>query len=146
MNAGPILILEDDENDAYLLIRALHRNKIQDPVAVRPDGTAGVAHLSGEGPYADRNQFPWRSVLIVDIKMPKMTGLEFLEWLKGHPEFSVIPTLIFSSSDLAADVERAYKSGANSFLVMPGNFADLESLVNAISEYWQRCIVPKDRN
>jgi CheY-like chemotaxis protein len=146
MNTGLILILEDDENDAFLLIRALHKNKIQGPILVLPDGTAGVAYLKGEGPYADRIQFPWPRVLIVDIKMPKMNGLEFLEWLKKDPEFSIIPTLILSSSNQAADVARAYKSGANSFLVKPGNFADLESLVKVISEYWQRCIVPKDRN
>jgi two-component system, response regulator len=143
VSASPILILEDNEDDAALLIKALRKNGIDHPVVVLPDGVEGSAYLSAQGKYGNRSRYPLPRVLIVDIKMPRMNGLEFLEWLKSHPGFQVIPTLVLSSSRIESDVVKAYRLGVNSYMVKPTNFADLESLVNIISEYWQRCVVPE---
>jgi CheY-like chemotaxis protein len=143
MGSTPIVILEDNEDDARLLLKALQKNGINDPTIVLPDGVEGAAYLSGQGKYADRRLYPLPRVLIVDMKMPRMNGLEFLQWLKSHPGFRVIPTLVLSSSQLESDVKQAYGFGINSYMVKPTNFDDLQSLVKVISDYWQRCVVPR---
>lgn len=142
MSPSPILVLEDNEDDAKLLIKALQKNGIDTPVVILPDGVEGAAYLAGQGKYSDRRRYPLPCVLIVDIKMPRMGGLEFLDWLKANPGFQVIPTLVLSSSQVESDVSRAYRSGANSYMVKPTNFADLQDLVKVIADYWQRCVVP----
>jgi CheY-like chemotaxis protein len=137
-----ILLLEDDPNDVLLLKRALQKNGIQNPVQVLPDGIEGIAYFSRTGKYADRDQFPLPRVMIIDLKMPRMGGLEFLQWLKDHPEFRIIPTLVLSSSRENVDVAKAYALGANSYMVKPANFQDLENLIKIIHEYWQRSVTP----
>jgi CheY-like chemotaxis protein len=139
---GPILVLEDNEDDAALLKRALQKNGITSPVIVLNDGNEGVAYLSGKGEYGDRDLFPVPNVLIIDLKMPKMGGLDFLRWLKGHPEFRVIPTIVLSSSMQDRDVLTAYQLGANSYHVKPSSFEDFQALVKTVYSYWQCCVIP----
>lgn len=137
-----ILLLEDDPNDALLLQRALRKNNILNPVHVVRDGLEGIDYLAGLGKYADREKYPFPNVLILDIKMPRMTGLEFLEWIKRHPQYRVIPTLILSSSQEAVDVAQAYALGANSYMVKPAKIDDLQELARIVHEYWIRCVSP----
>jgi CheY-like chemotaxis protein len=143
--AYTILILEDDPNDVILLKRALQKNNILNPVQVLQDGVDGVDYLKGEGPYSDRVRFPFPRFIIMDLKMPRMGGLEVLQWLKDHPEYQVIPTLVLSSSKLPNDILAAYKLGANSYMVKPGNFDDLQLLIKNVYEYWALCTKPDPR-
>ena len=141
-----ILVLEDDPNDALLLRLALEKNQIHNPLQIVRDGIEGVAYLTGNGKFADRRLYPVPKVIILDLKMPRMGGLEVLQFLEKNPELRVIPTLVLSSSNEDSDVARAYAAGANTYLVKPGKFEDLQSLIKTVHEYWSRAIKPRNGN
>ncbi len=131
-----ILVAEDSSDDALLLLRALRKNNIDNPVQIVRDGEEAIAYLEGIGPYADRNQFPRPKFMILDLKMPRKSGLDVLDWLKKHPKFQVIPTLILSTSKEHRDVVNAYRLGASSYMVKPSTFTDLQQMVKVIHDYW----------
>src|SRR5687767_6869400 len=112
-----ILIVEDDPNDVLFLKRALKKSQIENPVCTLSNGEEAIAYLSGIGDYADRITHPFPKVIILDLKMPRKGGLEVLEWLRDHPQYRVIPTIILTSSKLNEDVIKAYGLGANSYMV-----------------------------
>jgi len=141
-----ILLVEDDENDAMLLRMAFERNGIVNPVQWVKDGLEAVAYLNGEGIYADRAKYPFPEVLLVDLKMPRMTGLELLAWINEHPEFRVIPTIVMTSSRQELDIESAYKLGANTYLTKPIAFDDLAKMVNLTHAYWAMSAKPKPKH
>jgi CheY-like chemotaxis protein len=138
-----ILLVEDEENDATLVKMAFEKNGITNPVQWVNDGLEAVAYLNGNGAYANRELFPFPEVLILDLKMPRMTGLELLAWLREHPEFRVIPTIIMSSSRQDPDVEKAYNLGANSYMIKPSSFEELARVVKLAHEYWAASVKPK---
>lgn len=138
-----ILLVEDDLNDVLFLKRALGKNAINNPVTVLPDGEEAIAYLSGVGKYADRMTHPFPKVIMLDLKMPRRGGLEVLEWLKEHPQFRVIPTIVLTSSKINEDVAKAYGLGANSYMVKPSNFDDLQKMMKVAHEYWSFCLKPE---
>jgi CheY-like chemotaxis protein len=141
----PILVVEDNPDDFYLLKRAFMKNGIRNPVHWVQDGLEAIEYLQGQGRYADREENPLPKVVVVDLKMPRLGGLEFLEWVKSHPSLSLLPVLVMSSSNLDVDVGRAYQLGANSFFVKPTTFDDLYKLTKTIHEYWVECVEPSKR-
>jgi CheY-like chemotaxis protein len=138
-----ILLMEDDEDDAWLLQRALTRVGLTNFHVVR-DGEDGLAYLTGCGKYSDRKRYPIPGFIITDLKMPLMSGLEVLQWLRADPDFRTLPTLVLTSSKAASDVATAYGFGANSYLVKPSSFDDLEKLGRLIRDYWERCELPPE--
>jgi CheY-like chemotaxis protein len=143
MDAGaPILIAEDDENDAYIVKRALQEAGATCPVHFCKDGLDVQAYLCGEGPYYDRTQFalPW--LVITDLKMPRMDGLELLKWLRSDTDCGFIPTIMLSASAQFSDIEQAYRLGANSYLVKPSGYKDLVEAMKLIVGYWGMCARP----
>ena len=141
-----ILLVEDDENDAMLLRMAFQKNSIANPVQWVKDGLEAVAYLNGDGAYADRAKYPFPEVLLVDLKMPRMTGLELLAWINEHPEFRVIPTIIMTSSRQELDIEHAYKLGANTYMTKPIAFDQLAQMVKLTHEYWAMSAKPKPKH
>jgi|SRR6185312_2500706 len=139
----PILIAEDDENDAIILERALRKVGFENPFRFCKDGTEVVAYLCREGEYRDIRQFPFPRVLITDIKMPKMNGLEILKWLYNHPECNLIPKIVLTASKQDSDIQEAYKWGANSYLVKPGGYEELTRMLRLVFDYWNVCEKPK---
>jgi CheY-like chemotaxis protein len=137
-----ILVAEDDENDVLFLTRALRRIPIENPLQICSDGEQVIKYLKGEPPFSDRVTYPFPVVLFLDIKMPKVSGLEVLRWLNEHPDCSVIPTIVFTSSRLESDVRMAYKLGANSYIVKTPSFDELQKLIKVVCEYWGRCERP----
>lgn len=140
-----ILLVEDDENDATLVQLAFKKNDIPNPIQWVKDGSEAVAYLDGEGAYADRNLYPFPEVLLVDLKMPRMSGLELLAWIRDHPEFRVIPTIIMTASKLDADIEKAYSLGANTYMVKPPSLDQLAKMVKVTHEYWSLSVKPKTK-
>jgi DNA-binding response OmpR family regulator len=134
--------MEDDGNDAWLLKRALRRLEIPNPVHVVTDGEEGISYLLGTGRYADREAYPLPCFIITDLKMPRKSGLEVLEWLSKHSEFRVVPTLVLTSSKEQSDICKAYGFGANSYMVKPTDFHHLETMVKLIHDYWNACEKP----
>src|SRR5580704_6464304 len=137
-----ILLVEDEENDAMLLKMALKRNNILNPIHWVNDGLEAIAYLNGEGAYANHALYPFPEVLIVDLKMPRMNGLELLQWIRDHSNYKVIPTIIMSSSRQDSDIEKAYALGANTYMVKPSSFDELAKMVKLAHEYWAASVKP----
>lgn len=137
-----ILIVEDQPDDVFLLKRALTREGINNPVHVVHDGKEAVDYFQGAGEFSDRSRFPFPSVIFSDLKMPRMDGFEVLEWLRNHPECSVIPIIILTSSKLEADIRKAYALGANAYLVKPSGLDELQAIVRDTYNFWSRCEKP----
>jgi len=137
-----ILLVEDEENDAKLVQMAFKKNNIVNPVQWARDGLEAIAYLNGDGAYADRNQHPFPEVLILDLKMPRMGGLELLTWIREHPEFRVIPTIIMTSSRQHSEIEKAYNLGANTYMIKPSSFEELAKNVKLIHDYWAASLKP----
>jgi CheY-like chemotaxis protein len=141
----PILLVDDDENDVLLTRMAFEKIGLPNRIHWARDGVEAVAYLNGEGIYTDRHLYPFPEVLIVDLKMPRMTGLELLAWLRDHPEYRVIPTIILTSSRLDADIEKAYNLGANTYMLKPASLDDLAKMVKAVHNYWAVSEKPKTK-
>ncbi|WP_207482382.1 response regulator [Arenibaculum pallidiluteum] len=133
----PILLVEDDPNDQLLIRRAFAKAKLMNPLLVVEDGDAAVAYLAGEGAYADRSENPLPAVMLLDLKLPRRSGLEVLEWLRSQPgSLGRTPVVVLTSSRENSDLDRAYDLGANSYLVKPVDFDGLLDLVRTAGLYW----------
>jgi CheY-like chemotaxis protein len=138
MDNFTILIAEDDPNDVMLLELAIRKNGITNPVKVVRDGEEAIEYLEGKGQYKDRERFPFPSVIISDVKMPRRNGLEVVEWVRRHPTCSIIPIVMLSGSRIQNDVLSAYRLGANSYFTKPSTLDELSELLKLAFEYWTR--------
>ncbi len=133
---GVILLAEDDPNDVLLIQRAFQRNHVANPVQVVRDGEEALAYLSGQAPFADRERHPLPVLLLMDLKMPRKSGLEVLAWVRHQPGLKRLPIIVLTSSNQSPDISRAYELGANSYLVKPAGFDSLLDLVKNLDMYW----------
>ena len=117
---------------------ASKRMNLIEPVEVLEDGEQAIEHLSGKGKYADRLEHPLPDMIFLDIKMPKRNGFEVLEWLRNKSNLPHIPVVMCTASDYEMDVEKAYKMGANAYLVKPTNINALTENLRASTEFWLR--------
>lgn len=138
----PILIVDDNENEAFFLSRAFKKAGLHNPVCFLEDGEDAIAYLKGDGEYADRHRFPFPKIIMLDMKMPRLGGLDVLRWIRDHDDCRIIPTMIYSHSRLEEDVKQAYRLGANAYFYKPSATEDLEKLVSAIANFWQLVEVP----
>lgn len=132
----PVLLVEDDENDVVFVQRAFKHAGILNPLHVARNGDEAVDYLQGTGNFADRERFPLPVFMLLDLKMPRRSGLEVLEWVKERSGLKRIPIVVLTSSKNDADVNRAYELGANSYLVKPVSFEGLIELVKSLQLYW----------
>lgn len=131
-----VLLVEDDLNDIFLVKRAFRMAQIQNPLQVATDGLEAIHYLRGEGKFGDREAYPLPKLVVMDIKMPRKTGFEVLEWAKNDPLLRRIPIVIVSSSDHPADINHAYELGANAYMVKPMDYRAVEHLFSSITHYW----------
>ncbi|RME73196.1 MAG: response regulator [Verrucomicrobia bacterium] len=131
-----ILVVEDDPNDIILIERAFRKARVVNPLQFVRDGDQAVDYLDGRPPFEDRERHPLPTLILLDLKLPRRSGLEVLEWLKAHPELRRIPTLVLTSSRESRDVGRAYDLGANSYLLKPVNPEDLLHIVETVNRFW----------
>jgi CheY-like chemotaxis protein len=137
-----VLLAEDDDNDVLLFSRAIKSSGLACDVKSVSDGQQAIDYLQRNPPFADKQAFPFPRFLILDLKMPRKSGFEVLEWLQEHPECKVIPTIVFSSSKIADDVKRAYQLGANSYFTKPNDYEELKSVFQLMLKYWEKANVP----
>src|SRR6267154_5919432 len=112
MDNGPfaVLLVEDDLNDVFLVKRAFKSAHIPNPLQIVTDGEEAINYLRGDGKYADRGAYPLPKLIVMDIKMPRLSGFDVLEWVKGDGKpLRRIPIVIVSSSDNPEDINRAYE-------------------------------------
>ena len=130
-DAKPLLILhvEDDENDAILFQKACERAGLPAQTFRVDAADVAKAYLLGEGIYSDRARYPLPQIIVLDLKMPRMDGFEFLKWLRQTEVFAKLPVLVFTASISREDKSRALAEGANSYFVKPASFEALVKMV-----------------
>ena len=131
-----ILLVEDSEDDVFFMERALKLAGGKIGLKVAKDGQLAVDYLSGVREFADRKEYPQPSMVLLDLKLPRVPGLEVLRWIRSRPELQTTPVIILTSSGERADLERGYRLGANSFMVKPSESDDLLGLAKCLTEYW----------
>ena len=133
-----ILVAEDDETDVFLLQRAFRKVELPNPVVVVPDGLACIEKLAHAKTHPEE-RLP--GLVMLDLKMPRRSGLQVLEWMRAEPVMRSIPVLIFSSSANQSDVESAYDRGASGFLIKPPSATERLDVASFI-KHWLRLIQP----
>jgi CheY-like chemotaxis protein len=131
-----ILLAEDLEADVLLMKRAFKKARIVNPLQVVRDGEQVLAYLRGEGDYGNRDEYPLPSLLLLDLKMPRMNGFEVLSWVRAQPNFSSLRVVVLTASRELQDVNKAYQLGANTFLVKPTDFDQLVVMMQALQGFW----------
>jgi len=131
-----ILLVEDNMDDAELAILALRRRNIANSLVHLGNGAEALDFLFGKGKYAGRNISNKPKVILLDLKMPKVDGLEVLKEIKANEETKTIPVVILTSSKENPDIEHAYLLGANSYMVKPVEFDNFTQAVAEIGMYW----------
>jgi CheY-like chemotaxis protein len=135
-NVTTVLQVEDDENDVVFLGLAMSQVCPEVSLQTAVDGEQAIGYLSGSGPYADRQAHPLPVLILLDVRLPKIPGLEVLKLTRQQPIFQKLPIVILSSSEAETDIETAYRLGANSYFVKPINPGDLVKIVQYIRDRW----------
>lgn len=145
MHYDPILVVEDEPDAITLLQHAFEKAGIVNPLATVHDGEQAIAYLRGEGRYVDRLTHPLPLLVLLDLKLPRCSGLEVIEWIRAQPALRGLPVIVLTSSKERSDVRRAYAAGANSYLVKPSSLHRLIELTKAFREYWLEYNEPAPR-
>ena len=132
-----ILLVDDSENDLLLMREAFAMAKSTQPLQEVLSGEEAIAHLKGEGPYADRNKFPVPIVMLLDLNMPKVDGFEVLTWVRAQPVLKRLAIVIVTASMREADTERAFDLGATGFLVKPAALDKLAAMMRCLCDWVQ---------
>lgn len=132
-NNHTILLVEDDHNDVLLIKRAFQKVKIANPIIVLNDGEQAISYLAGREPYIER---PLPVLILLDLKLPRKSGHEVLEWLRQQQTLKRLPVVVLTASSESSDINRAYDLGANSYLVKPVTFDALVEMVKTLNLYW----------
>ena len=130
-----ILLVEDDENDMFFLQRAMKNAGVPNPIQIASDGQQAIDYFQGTGKFADREEFPLPYLVLLDLKLPRVMGLDVLKWIRQQPEVAAI-VIILSSSKEEADVATAYRLGANGYLVKPAEASQLNDMAKSIKDFW----------
>ncbi|MCE8425176.1 MAG: response regulator [Candidatus Methanoperedens sp.] len=131
-----ILLVEDNPDDVVLTLRALNKNNIANEVIVAKDGIEALDYLFGEGTYAGRDPTRVPAVILLDLKLPKIDGLEVLERLRKDERTKFAPVVVLTSSKEEQDLVRSYKLGANSYIRKPVDFIQFSEAVRQLGLYW----------
>jgi CheY-like chemotaxis protein len=133
-----ILVVEDTEDDVFFLKRALRDAGFTHPLRVVIDGQQALDYLEGRGDYADRAQFPLPGLILLDLKLPYVMGLEVLRWIRQRPEFNPIPVAVLTSSQHDSDLAATHRLGGNAYLIKPPTREKLLGLVRTLGGDWSR--------
>ena len=137
-----ILLVEDEPSDATLMLRGFEKAQVMNPVVHLTNGDEALAYLAGVREYADRTKHPLPALILLDLKMPGMTGIQLLQWMRVQGELRRIPVVVLTSDNNPDTIDAAYDLGANSYLVKPGNPADIARMVQTIQRYWVKLNEP----
>ncbi len=141
-HAVELLLVEDNPQDLELALRALRKANLTNRTHVARDGAEALDFVFGTGPFADRKMGDGLKVILLDLKMPKIDGLEVLRRLKADARTAVIPVVVLTSSREQRDVLESYRLGVNSYIVKPVNFEQYAAAVRDLGLYWLRLNQP----
>ena len=128
--SATILLVEDNEDDLFVMQRSLKLAEVANPLQVVTDGQMALDYLSGTGEYGDRERHPIPSMIFLDLKLPYVSGFEVLDWMRLQPDLCSVDVVVLTSSDEERDQTRAYALGARSYLVKPPSPKTLRDILN----------------
>jgi CheY-like chemotaxis protein len=131
-----ILLVEDNPMDVELTVRAFKRHHMSNPIRVVRDGQEALDYIHGRGKFAEAGAAPVPGLILLDIRLPRIDGLEVLRELKAHPIYRPVPVVMLTTSREDADVIKSYELGANSYIVKPVDFDKFLEVVERIEMYW----------
>lgn len=132
----PILLVEDNPDDEALTLRAFSKNKITNPVVVARDGVEALDYLFGTGGQENRKINPMPAVILLDLKLPRIDGLEVLRRIRAHEQTALLPVVVLTTSKEQQDITEAYRLGANSYIRKPVDFEKFIYAVGQLGLYW----------
>ncbi len=136
LNDIEILIVEDNPNDAEMAIRAFKKNKLTNKVLVVEDGQQALDFIFAMGKFSSRDRRIYPKMVLLDLKLPKVDGLEVLSVIKNNPDTKIIPVIILTSSKEETDIIKSYQLGVNSYMVKPVDFSKFVEAVRDLGLYW----------
>lgn len=136
MNQKMILLVEDNADDEALTLRALNKSKVANKIVVVRDGAEALDYLFCKGAYAERDPFELPQVILLDLKLPKVDGLEVLHSIRSEPRTHMLPVVILTSSKEEHDMINAYSGGANSYVRKPVDFNQFVDAIGQLGLYW----------
>jgi CheY-like chemotaxis protein len=131
-----ILLVEDNPMDVELTVRAFKRNRMTNPVMIARDGQEALDYIHRQGKFSDPDSSPVPGLILLDIRLPRVDGLEVLGEIKGHAIYKQIPVVMLTTSQDDGDVSKSYDLGANSYIVKPVDFDKFIEVVGRIELYW----------
>ena len=131
-----ILAVEDNDDDWFFLKRALAKAGVTEGLHCASTGQMAIDYFEGRGRFADRKQYPLPCLVLLDLKLPEVPGLEVLKWIRAHAAYRAVPVVILTSSTQEVDIDAAYQYGVNSYLVKPPNIEALVELARSVTAYW----------
>jgi len=141
-NRKTILLVEDNPDDLELTLLALKRSNLGQDIVVARDGQEALDYLFGEGNYAQRDTRELPVMTLLDLKLPKINGLEVLQRIRSEPRTRRLPVVILTSSDERGDLVASYNLGANSYVRKPVDFAQFNEVLRQLTLYWLRVNLP----
>ncbi len=136
MHEQTILVVEDNPDHLELTLLTLQEQSIRNEIAVAHDGVEALNYLFGEGLHAGRDTTRQPDLVLLDLKLPKLTGLEVLQRMRADPRTAVVPVVVLTSSSEEEDIVAVYRSGANSFVRKPVDFVDFTEKLRQVKTYW----------
>jgi CheY-like chemotaxis protein len=133
-----VLYVEDEEFDRFLMSRAFAKGGLGEKLKMVNDGQLAVDYLSGSREYANRQEYPFPAMVLLDLHLPELHGFDVLKWIRSHPVHSQLPVVVFSSSEREEDRSQARELGANEFVQKPGSGANFHSVVENLKDRWLR--------
>jgi two-component system response regulator len=131
-----ILLVEDNRDDEELTVLALRENSLLNEIHVARDGAEALDFLLAQGPYEDRDPRELPQVVLLDLKLPKLSGLEVLQRMRAHPRLKLVPVIVLTTSLEEQDIIRSYDLGANSYIRKPVDYSNFLEAVRQLSLYW----------
>ncbi|MFZ4520347.1 MAG: response regulator [Bacteroidales bacterium] len=141
-----ILLVEDNPSDAELTIRALKKSNLANHIFVAENGEEALDFIFGRGKFSERDKSKTLKVIFLDLKLPKVSGLEVLKELKSNESTKMLPVVIITSSKEDPDIQEAYSLGANSYVVKPVDFDSFIHAISATGLYWLQINIPPKVN
>lgn len=131
----PILQVEDDPNDVFFLRHAMKKAGVANPIQVVTDGQQAIDYLKGVGAFADRQKYPLPCLVLLDLKLPHVMGLDVLRWIRQQSGLTLVVVMLTASGE-DADIATAYRLGVNAFLTKPSEASKLTEMAKAIKAFW----------
>ncbi|HKQ37494.1 MAG TPA: response regulator [Verrucomicrobiae bacterium] len=137
-----VVVAEDDRDDAFIIQRSFKQRGLRRPIQILHDGVEAIKYLHGDPPFDDRILHPFPDILILDLKMPRASGFDVLEWINHNPDYRVIPAIVWSSSADRRDVKHAFCLGAHAYLCKPASYVQFADVACCLLQFWSHCEKP----